>query len=251
MRITTSLLILLLILVVVGFFAWGRVATMLSNHLTKELGVKTSIDSLILGPRTIVVKDLVIGNVANGTLPKSFSAQEIGVKAPVTRYFNQDIVIEEIHVDNIYLGLEFATAKGVEGNWTEIMKNLQPAATATGTTEKVEKRTLLIKKIKMTKINTDLVYLDAGNVRHLPQIDYMEFTNISSEGGLPLDQLLNSVLGQMLQKVFIQQNLKNMIQDIWNTPGGVPEKLQKLVPDSVKRFLPMKYNHTSEKEVCA
>ncbi len=53
----------------------------------------------------------------------------------------------------------------------------------------------------------------------------MELTEISSEGGLPMDQILNSVLGQMLKEVFVKQNLKNMIQQFMNTPSPVQQYL--------------------------
>lgn len=237
MRFTTIFLILLLAVVVVAFVAWGRVPGMLAARMTKELGVKTTIGDISLGPSKISVQDLVIGNVPNGVLPKAFSAEQIDVKAPITRYLSKDIVIDEIHIDNIYLGLEFKNAKGTDGNWTQIMKNLQSHTTATAPVKKEDKRTLLIKKIVLTNINTDLVYLDdKGNIRHLPRIDYMELTNISSEGGFPVDQLMNSVLGEMLKKIFIQQNLNNMIKDVWNQ-SGIQDQLDQYI-GPFKRLIP-------------
>ena len=245
MRPTTIFLVLLLVIVVVAFFAWGRVPGMLSARLTKEMGVKVSIDGIILGPRTIQVDDLVIGNVPGGVLQKAFSAEEIDVKAPVSRYLNKDIVIEEIHIDNIYLGLEFKNAKGTDGNWTQIMNNLQKSSPAP--VEKETKRTLLIKKVVLTNINSDLVYLDDGKVRHLPRIDYMELNNISSEGGFPVDQLMNSVLGEMLKKVFIQQNLNNMLKDLLQQPS---QQLDQYI-QPFKRFLPLKKSDKVNEELCA
>ena len=148
-------------------------------------------------------------------------------------HLKDEIIVDEIEIDGIYLGLEFNNAKGVDGNWTELMKSLETRSAAS-TEPSGKKRSLLVKKVVLTNINTDLVYRDSGNVQHLPKIDRMELYNISSTGGVPVDQLMNSVLGQMLKQVFIRQNLKDMLQDLLK--GNSP--LNQYIPAPIKRYIP-------------
>lgn len=227
-----TLIVIFVAVAVVVYLGWSKLPSMLSKHLTEEMSVKVSIEKIGLGLRTISVYDLVIGNVKNGILPKAFSAKEIDVHASLTEYFKEEIVVEEIVIEGIYLGLEFNNAKGTDGNWTELMKQLQSSSAGKSGEEK--KRSLLVKKVVLRNIDTDLVYRDNGRVQHLPRIDHMELYNISSSGGLPVDQLMNSVLGQMLKQVFIKQNLKDMLQDLLQ--GKSP--LNQYIPSPIKRFLP-------------
>ncbi len=238
---TLAGLIVLIILaaVIVGVIFWSRVPDILANNLSKKLKVSVDIDSVGLGWGKIDVKKVQIGNPAGSILAKAFSCNEIDVLAPFTNYLKQNIVIDEIDVKDIYLGLEFDSASGTSGNWTTIMGNLQSSSGATPPSKKEKRknreeqfapvppsssssnRTLLIHRLILTNIDVDVVYRkEGGKVKKLPRIPRMEFTEISSEGGLPLDQLMNSVLGQMLKEVFIKQNLKNMMQDLLNNPNN-------------------------------
>jgi hypothetical protein len=86
------------------------------------------------------------------------------------------------------------------------MKAGEPAASS---------RTLLIHTLRLTDIDVDVVYRkEGGRVQRLPRIPLLEITDISSEGGFPIDQITSSVLGSMLKEVFLKQNLKNMLQNL-------------------------------------
>ncbi|HSX12789.1 MAG TPA: hypothetical protein VLF61_04785, partial [Rhabdochlamydiaceae bacterium] len=162
------------------------------------------------------------------SLPKAFSADTIKISAPLTQYLKKNIVIEEVHIDGIYLGLEFDSISGTNGNWTMIMSNFAHAKEQEKK-EKAGQKTVLIKKLVFTNISTYLVFTkEKIGIKRLPKIDRMEFHNVSSEGGFPTDQLLNSVLGQMLRSVFEKENLKNMLKDILDNPQDTIENTIKL-----------------------
>ncbi len=221
MRVITIILVLILIAIVAAFFGWTRVAGKISSELTKKMGVEVTIAGISLAPTSVTLGKMVIGNVPNGILPRAYSADETKVKAPLTRYLSNEIVIEEIVISNIYLGLEFDNAKSTNGNWTTIIGNLENSmASAAPESKPKNPRRVLIKKITMKNISTDLVYRDQGkNVKHLPVIPQMELYNISSEGNTLAEQLADSVLGQMLKGVFIKQNIKNMFEDLLKGPN--------------------------------
>ena len=227
------IVIIIVAAVIVGFIFWSRVPDMLANNLSKKMKVAVSIDSIGLGWGKIDLKKIDIGNPPNSILAKAFSCNEIDVNAPFTRYLNKNIVIDEIDLNDIYLGLEFDSPSSTKGNWTTIMNNIQSTTSAGQVSMKKEKaapegsqRSVLIHRIILTNINVDVVYKkDSGKIKKLPTIPRMELTEISSEGGLPMDQIANSVLGEMLKQVFIKENLKNMLQELMNQPSPIKQYL--------------------------
>lgn len=224
------IVIIILAAVITGFILWSRVPDILANNLSKKMKVFVAIDSMSLGWGKVGLKKIEIGNPPNSILSKAFSCGEIDVIAPFTRYLAKHIVVDEINLNDVYLGLEFDSATSTKGNWTTIMNNIQ-STTAAGQAPKKKgeaaptERSVLIHRIVLTNINVDVVYKkDSGKVRKLPTIPRIELTDISSEGGVPIDQITNSVLGEMLKQVFIKENLKNMLQDLMNQPNNPIQK---------------------------
>lgn len=227
------IVILILAAVVVGFIFWSRVPDILANNLSNKMLVSVEIDSIGLSWGKIDLKNIEIGNPPNSILAKAFACKEIDVNAPFFNYLDQNVVIDEIDLKDVYLGLEFESASNTKGNWTTIMKNIQ--STTGGTADKKKKkeeppaakpsvRTVLIHRLVLTNIDVDVVYRkDGGKVQKMPRIDRMELKEISSEGGLPVDQIMNSVLGEMLKQVFIKENLKNMLQELLNQPSPIQQ----------------------------
>ncbi len=223
--------------VVIGFIFWSRVPDMVANNLSKKLKVAVSIDSFGLGWGKVDAKKIQIGNPPKSILSKAFSCEEIDVMAPFTHYLNNHIVIDEIDVKDVYLGLEFDSPSGTTGNWTTIMGNLNQSTgvtsssenkknkdTQTSTPRKGPGRSVLIHRLVLTNIHVDVAYRSNGKVKKLPLIPRIELTEISSTGGLPMDQILNSVLGQMLKEIFLKENLKNMMQELLDAPTGPVKK---------------------------
>ena len=203
--------------VVIAFIFWSRVPDILANNLSNKLKVSVTIDDISLGWGEIKISDVEIANPRKSILPNAFICQEINVYAPFTHYLDDNVEIDQIDLNDVYLGLEFDTATSTKGNWTEIMSNLKTSSEKEAPKDKEKKHTVLIRRLVLTNIDVDVVYRkDGGKVQKLKRIDRMELTNISSEGGLPLDQIMNSVLGQMLKSVFEKENLKNMLQDLLN-----------------------------------
>ncbi len=214
MRGWTILIIALVGVIAVGFIAWSRMPDILANDLSSGLGVPVSIDSMSFAPKRIDIRKLSIGNPKGYSLPKAFSAEEIKFKAPVTTYLTSNVVVDEVDVNDIYLGIEFDTTSGTKGNWTVIFKHYQDDAKLN---EKDGKK-VLIKKLICNNIRTELLFKTDGAVKKLPTIKRIVLTNISTEGGVPTDQLMSSILGQMLKEVFIQQNLNDMIKGLLKDP---------------------------------
>ncbi len=215
MRGFTIFVVVIIAIVVLFFIGLSRVPDMLAGNLSKKFGVPVSIDAMHFRMSEIEVDNIEIGNPKGYTLPKAFSAEEIEISAPLTHFLKEDIVIDEVEVENIYLGLEFDSKTSTKGNWTRIFSNFQQRA---GLNQKSGKK-ILIKKLTFRNIRTEVLFRDEGGVQKLPLIREITLTNISTEGGVPTDQLMGSILGQMLKEVFIQQNMGNMLKGIIQTPG--------------------------------
>lgn len=222
-------IVILLAAIVVGVIGWLRMPDFLANKLSEKLNVAVNVEDVDLGWREISIDQVVIGNPPGSLLSKAFSCRTIQIFAPFFHYLKPEVIIDQVEVDNIYLGLEFDSATGVTGNWTRLMANLEKSMgkPSSKTSSQEKKRSLLIRRLILTNIDVDVVYRkEGGKIQRLKRIDRIELNNISSEGGLPVDQLMNSVLGEMLKSVFEKQNLKNMLQNLLQQPGN---KIQKFL----------------------
>lgn len=234
------IVVIILAAVIIGFIFWSRVPDMLANNLSKKMKVAVQIDSMGLGWGKVTVKGIQVGNPPNSILAKAFSCNELIVNAPFTNYLSKNIVINEIDLNDVYLGLEFDSASGTSGNWTTIMNNINSSTGAGGgapVSKKGKKqqvqpapsesaRTVLIHRLVLNNIDVDLVYRkDGGKVKKLPRINQIVLTEISSEGGLPMDQIMSSVLGEMLKSIFIKENLKNMLQELMDQKSPIQQYL--------------------------
>lgn len=216
--------IVFLIIFLGGYLTWARIPDLLSSSISKRLNVLVQIGSIGLFPSKIAISKLHIGNPSGYKLPEALSINEILCKALFTHYFKDQIIIDELVLNTVYVGLEFDSIKGASGNWTVLFSNLESIKESN---KKKSTKSLLIKKVYVRNINADVLYHDRGKgVIHLPSIEEMEFDNISSEGGFPIDQLMSSVLGKMLKEVFTRENIKDMIQSLLPNPQDLNQYIR-------------------------
>ena len=183
--------------------------------------VSVEIDDIDLSMNSIEIEKVEIGNPKNSILPKAFSCEVIDIFAPLMNYFDNNIVIDMIKIDDIYLGLEFEAPGKTQGNWTTIMGNFKASESPSKST-----KTVLIKKLILSNIRMDLAYRTGDRkIQKLAPIDHLEFNNISSEGGIPTEQITNIIFKQMLKSVFDKANLKNMLEGVLDPQGSTWDKM--------------------------
>jgi len=220
-------IILVLGIAIVLFVAKTQLPDVIASKLSSKLKVPVQIGNINLSFKSIGVQKLEIENPKPYQLPLAFSANTLTISAPLTIYLYDQIVIEEILIDNIYLGLEFESATGIEGNWSTIINNLQDTVREGASQDTKAKKTVLIRRILLTNIQTDLLYRKSGKkVKHLPVIPSIELTNISSEGSSAFDQIMDSALGEMLKQVFIKQNLKDLLNQFVKPNNALQQALK-------------------------
>ena len=223
----TGLVVLIVVAVVVALFlVRATIPGTIASKLSKQLQTPVSIGNMHIGFYVLGFKDLKISSPKYSTLPNALTVDDISIHCAIPRYFDTHIVINEITLSDIYLGLEFDSPSSVKGNWTRLMTNYD---NDTGEGTKNKNRTVLIKRLVLKNISVDLVYLTkSGKIKRLPPIDEIVLTNITNTGGFPMDQIAESVLGQMLKSIFMRENLKNMLEGIIKNPPGTAKDLLKI-----------------------
>lgn len=212
-------------LIVTFFLIRSGISGNVESKLSRQFQVPVTVGSIGIGFSAIDVEKLIIDNPAGSILPKALSTVNITVSAPLTRYLKNHIVIDEISVTNIDLGLEFDSPSGPKGNWTQLMSHYEDAPEGA----KQPNRTVFIKRLVLNNISVQLVYkTNSKNIRRLPLIKQIVLTDIHSSAGVPMHQIMESILGQMLKSVFLEENLKNMIEGIIKNPPATVKELFKL-----------------------
>lgn len=207
------IVIILLALIIFAFIAKSRLPDIVSNNLSKKINVPVQIDDIYLTWNKIDIDKVTIGNPSGSVLPKAFSCDQLFSITPLTNYLKRHVVIDQIEINNVYLGLEFKSPLSKDGNWSKIIDQVNKSSS------KNTFRTVLIHKLILTNIDVDLVYRSEGNtVKRLRHIDRIELNDVSSEDGIPANQITSLVLKEMIKNVLLEQNLQNLIQDIIKNP---------------------------------
>jgi hypothetical protein len=224
--IISSIVPLFLIIFLVLHLMWNQVPRKLAQTLSNALQTSVLIGDATIAPSRIGLQKIIINSPRKSQLSKAFSCENLNVNAPILEYIKDDIVIDLIELDDVYLGLEFDSPQSATGNWTRLMDNLSKSTDKEDPSR--SSKNILIKKLRITNIKCQVVYLNKNDRPiNLKPIAVLEFDNISSSSGFPVEQLSNSVLGKMLKQVFIQENLTDMLNKWVNPKESVPNILRK------------------------
>ena len=215
------LIAVIIVIFAFGFFGWNYVPGMIAKRFSKVAKVKVTIGHLSLLPKKIGVYDFVISNPEGSLIPKALKVKKTIAKAPLGNYFKDDVVIDEIILSNVYLGLEFEKAFDTKSNWTTIMNNINSSSKSDpSSSEDTSKTRVLIKRLVINNLNVDMVFRQGNQkVKRLKPIRKMEFHNLSSEGGIPSNQLTSLIINEMMKDV-LQKKLQNLFKEALQPGGG-------------------------------
>lgn len=195
----------------------------ISAHLSNKMKVPVLIDDMHMNWNSIDIQKVEVSNLPNSMLSKAFSAEQILIEAPITAYLSRDIVLERVELDDVYVGLEFESKSSSRGNWTSILGNMQ---TSSESSKKTSRKTVLIKKLILTNIDVSLAYRqNAKSIKRLSPIKRLEFTNVSSEQGIPYEKISQIIFEQMLKSIFSLEGLQNMLDSILQIPTAPIDKI--------------------------
>lgn len=220
---------ILLSLITFGVVVWSGMSNMVADSLSKAFGVKVTVGEINLEAQKTTITKIAIANPpCCQRLANALTAETMTINAPWTAFMSKDVVIDEIVLDNVYIGFEFKSIKGTDGNWSAIFKSMQSAK---DTAPNQHKQTLLIRRLVLKNINADVVFDDRNTVHHLSPTRQVVLTNISSQEGLSMDQLQRSELGKKLKSIFVKENANEMLKKFLQNPTS---PIQEVVPGPFK-----------------
>ena len=179
---TGLIIVIIVVIAIVIFIGWSRIPDIIANNLSKKLKVYVEIGSVNLSWNEFKIKKTEIGNPPGSIQPQAFKCQEIDIKTPFTNFFDNQIVIDEIDVNDVFLDLEFDSASDTQGNWSRIMNNLQPTTSTLNKKSSSKKedqsirssRSVYIRKLILTNIDVDVLYIkEAGKVDTYPALNVL------------------------------------------------------------------------------
>lgn len=222
--------IFILALCIALLIGWAGVPDLIATNLSKKLKVAVDVREVDLSWKSLKIEKLNIANPEKSSLARAFSAEIIEVKTPIENYLHREIIIDEVVIDEIYLGLEFDSPTSKRGNWTILMNNF--SETTPPEKASMTHKSILIRKLILRNINTDLLYQTGdATIQHLPQIAEIVLTDISSEGAFPINQIASSILGKMLRAIFEKENLEYLLEKSVEEPVDIISKpLLELIP---------------------
>ncbi len=231
---------LVVIACLVGVLLWNMLPTIVSHKLSKRAQVAVTISDIGVASSSLSVDGIRVGNPQGyDKTPRALSVAELDVSVPLTRFFDNNIVIDEMTMDDVYIGLEFDSPRSRKGNWTTIMNNISKSAEEEKKEAEAKKETtsVLIRRLVITDLQIELAYTTGGRAnRKLRPIKRLELTNISSEGGIPTSQIMNIVMQETLRNIFSKEGLQNMLEGVINpkgSGGGAMDTLRGLFSDAI------------------
>lgn len=226
-----SLFIVIVLLVIVaagvGFYFVKQAPNILAKALSKQLDAPVEVDKIDFTMHSITIYGLRVGNEPGSILPNALTVDTIIIEVPLIDFLEKSVDIHEVILNRVYLGFEFDTPKSPTGNWTRLVDHLYTQSNSTEASD--PERVVNIDQLVVHDINSQVVYkTEPEKIYTLDPIPEMVFTNISTEGGIPLDQITDSVLGHMLYSVFKKHNINNMLRDLTSPRKAIKKLLSPL-----------------------
>lgn len=215
-RVITILLGILILLGVAAYLAYANSNLILAQIISRKIHLPLTIKKVNYGKDSFAIHELQLANPKEARLPTALKIETIQIDAPYRRYFEDPIMIDQIHVNNSYVNIQIYNKDQTESNWHTIIKYMSENRNSLLSIE----RPAVIKKLVLTNIQIDLILAD-GSMHHLSPIQRLEFDNVSSERGIPIEKISEIIVQKMMGQIFIEKGLKAIIEAPVNIIKGV------------------------------
>ena len=201
------LLAIIIILGVAGYVAYVNSALILAQIISHKTQVPVTIKKVEFSKKSFTIHELQMSNSKEARLPTALKVEMIKVNSPYRQYFEDPIFIDQILVSNVYVNIQIYDKEQTKGNWHTIMNNMEEEHNSPLSVE----RPAIIKKLILTNIQIDLILSD-GSIRHLSPIDRLEFDNLDSDKGIPIQEISEIIVQKMMNSIFLEKGLKAIIK---------------------------------------
>ncbi len=198
---------IIIILIAAGYIAYANSALILGEIISHKTKVPVTIQNIEFRRESFTIQELHMENPKEARLPTALKVETINVHAPYHQYIEDPIVIDQINVNNSYVNIQLYTKDQTKGNWQTVMNNMAEDHNSLLSIE----RPALIRKLILTNIQIDLILAD-GSMHKLSPIDRLEFDNINSDKGIPIQEISEIIVEKMMQSIFLEKGLKAIIE---------------------------------------
>jgi hypothetical protein len=190
---------------------WVLKAPIISSYLSHKLGVNVSMGSVRISTTEMKIKKFKINNPIGARSNTALSSQNIKVSYTWNDLRSDPGIIDDIELNNVFLGIELYNATGTQNNWSQILANVDDEQ------DKDAKETI----VKHLVINNLAVSIRGkgffSSWKKIKEIPRLEFRNISSKDGFPTEELI--------EQIFDEANLGTYIKELIKQPTQVLDKI--------------------------
>lgn len=211
--------LLIIAILAASLIVWSNKASLAAHFLSRQLHVPVTLRTLDIGKTRANLNHLWIGTPPQSKISTSFSAEQTEIHSTLEQVLGNPLLIDAIVMSNIFVGLEYYDAQGKKTNWTYILYQAPHK-------KKKKERDYLIRTLVLENLTVEVTQAN-GQTKRYPTIPRMEFHNISSETGFPVEEIEKAIfhlmMQDLLQKLPIKQLLKQL-SPFQNLPGNSPLK---------------------------
>ena len=179
--------------------------------MSRQLHVPVTIRSLDITKTSAEISRLWIGNFPHSQTSTSFTSDTLRVEEKLDEIFGNPVTIQSIDLENIFVGIEFYDAEGKNSNWQRILEEKAGS--------KKIRREYLIRNLTLRNLTVEVTQAN-GKVKRYPTIKQMEFHNIGSETGFPVDEIEKAIFDLMMKDLFKKLQLDQLFKSL--SPVQVP-----------------------------
>jgi len=194
---------LIVLIVLAGIiFIWLIKAPVMSSYISNKMKVPVSINAVSMWPDQTVLRGFKIDNPSGFKMREALKAKRIQIDYNWKRLVGNPSVINQITMENVYLGVDCSNPTCSSNNWTAIGAGMPK--------EGKRSHEVLIHRLVLNDFTVEIRGLGLLGSPTTKHFDRMEFNEIDSKTGFPTKELVN--------KIFKGAGLQQYIQDAFSLP---------------------------------
>lgn len=192
-------------LIALTVLTWTNRENILAHFMARQLHVPVTIAALNIGNTSAGISRVWIGNVSDSKISTSFTAEETLIGAKWDEFFKNPLIIEDIDVNHIFVGIEYYDQTQKNSNWGRMLQE--------DSSKKKNPKDYLIRTLTLRNLTVEVTTSD-GKVKRYPTINQMEFHNISSDSGFPVDEIEKAIFNLMMKDLVKKLKLPGIFNQL-------------------------------------
>ncbi|MDP1834648.1 MAG: hypothetical protein Q8K75_01850 [Chlamydiales bacterium] len=247
-----KLFILLVVgLVCVSWFGWTYRVRLVSDTLTKNLGVHAEVSDVELSTHGLILRGFTVGasKDKDARINPALVADSIRITLQPLNWWKEPVVISEIAADGVYVILDMSMWESYAANWAHLFAGFSKAKKKSPVVEGAHEHSgqnqkgYIIDHVVVTNIH---VTLEKRNLASLssatPAIARLDLYDIGRNSPRTLQQTAELVIGAILEQATISHPKLSAVTD--GVISSADEELKKVL-----KTIKQQYRESGEKGV--